>query len=127
MGGDVFVWVMVGLFALLLVFIILLGLFYPGTGADQLDWKPTRSPELEAQNEIDDLDEMLTATNQKRRARGLEPLTEDAMHARVREDRALRESLRAPAAGDAALEEERRQLDEAREERRRRREAEGRG
>ena len=28
--------------------IVLLGRFYPGSGAEQLDWRPTRSPELEA-------------------------------------------------------------------------------
>ncbi len=118
MGGEIFVWVMVGLFVLLIVIVLLLGMFYPGSGADQLDWRPTRSPELEAQNEEDDLDQMLEATNAKRRARGLEPLTEATMHARVREDDALRSQMR----GEASLEEEMRQLREAREARRRMRE-----
>jgi hypothetical protein len=118
MGGEIFVWVMVGIFVALIVFVILLGLFYPGSGAAQLDWKPTRSPEAEAQNEVDDLAQMLEATNAKRRARGLEPLTEGGMHDRVREDNALREQLRA----DDSVEEEMRQLREAREARRRMRE-----
>ena len=94
MGGEVFVWAMVGLFAFLVVFVILLGIFYPGSGAEQLDRRPTRSPEVEAENEIDDLAQMLTATNAKRRARGLDDLTEDDMHARVHEDEALRAWLR---------------------------------
>jgi hypothetical protein len=118
MGGEIFVWVMVGLFVLLIIFVILLGLFYPGTGADQLDWKPTRSPEMEAQNEIDDLAQMLEATNAKRRARGLEPLTEGTMEARVREDNALRSKMR----GEDTIEEEMRQLREARDARKRMRE-----
>jgi hypothetical protein len=118
MGGEIFVWVMVGIFVLLIIFVILLGLFYPGTGADQLDWKPTRSPELEAQNEEDDLAQMLEATNEKRRRRGLEPLTEGTMEARVREDNALRAQMR----GEADVEEEMRQLREAREARKRMRE-----
>jgi hypothetical protein len=118
MGGEIFVWVMVGIFVVLIVFVLLLGLFYPGSGADQLDWKPTRSPELEAQNEEDDLAQMLEATNAKRRARGLEPLTEGTMEARVREDNALRARMR----GEADVEEEMRQLREAREARRRMRE-----
>jgi hypothetical protein len=118
MGGEIFVWVMVGIFVLLVLFVILLGLFYPGTGADQVDWKPTRSPELEAQNEIDDLAQMLEATNAKRRARGAEPLTEGTMEARVREDNALRQRMR----GDADADEEMRQLREAREARKRMRE-----
>jgi hypothetical protein len=118
MGGEIFVWVMVGLFVLLIVLILLLGLFYPGSGAEQLDWRPTRSPEQEAQNEIDDLDQMLEATNEKRRRRGLGNLTEAQMHARVHEDEALRRELR----GDVSVEEEMLQLREAREARRRARE-----
>ena len=118
MGGEIFVWVMVGLFVLLIVIVLLLGMFYPGSGADQLDWRPTRSPELEAQNEVDDLDQMLEATNAKRRARGLPDLNEATMHARVREDDALRSKMR----GEASLEEEMRQLREAREARQRMRE-----
>jgi hypothetical protein len=106
---------MVGLFVLLIVMVLLLGMFYPGSGADQLDWRPTRSPELEAQNEVDDLDQMLEATNAKRRARGLPDLNEATMHARVREDDALRSKMR----GEASLEEEMRQLREAREARER--------
>lgn len=94
MGGEIFVWVMIGMFVLLFVFIIALGIFYPGSGAEQLGWKPTRSPELEAQNEIDDLDQMLEAANARRRRRGAAELTEDDMHDRVREDRALRNRLR---------------------------------
>jgi hypothetical protein len=93
MEGGVFVWIMVGIFALLILFIVLLGIFYPGTGAEQLKWKPTRSPDLEAQNEIDDLAQMLEATNAKRRARGMRELDEQQIHARLREDQALRARL----------------------------------
>ncbi len=118
MDGGIFVWIMVGVFVFLIVFVILLGLFYPGTGAEQLKWKPTRSPELEAQNEIDDLSQMLEATNAKRRARGARELDEHEIHTRLREDEALRASLRP----DESADEEMRQLLEAREFRRRRRE-----
>ena len=118
MDGGIFVWIMVGVFVFLIVFVILLGIFYPGTGAEQLKWRPTRSPELEAQNEIDDLSQMLEATNAKRRARGASDLDERQLHARLREDEELRQSLK----GDASAEEEMRQLQEAREFRRRRRE-----
>ena len=118
MDGGIFVWIMVGVFVFLIVFVILLGIFYPGTGAEQLKWRPTRSPELEAQNEIDDLSQMLEATNAKRRARGATDLDERQLHARLREDEALRESLK----GDASADEEMRQLQEAREFRRKRRE-----
>ena len=50
--------------------LLLLGLFHPRTGAQTLDWKPTRSPELEAANEIDDLEQMIEAQNEIRRRRG---------------------------------------------------------
>ena len=95
MEGGIFVWLMVGVFVFLIVFVILLGIFYPGTGAEQLKWKPTRSPDLEAQNEIDDLFQMLEATNAKRRARGAGDLDERQIHARLREDAELRQRLRA--------------------------------
>jgi hypothetical protein len=118
MGGGIFVWIMVGVFVFLIVFVILLGIFYPGTGAEQLKWRPTRSPDLEAQNEIDDLSQMLEATNAKRRARGAAELDERQLHARLREDDELRDSLRTGRPADEEL----RQLQEAREFRRRRRE-----
>jgi hypothetical protein len=84
---DPFVVIMTGLVGGLLLVLILLGLFYPGSGAKQLDWKPTRSAEQEVQNEIDDLDQMLEAANERRRRRGAEELTEEALHQQVREDK----------------------------------------
>ena len=103
MGGELFAYVMVGIFVLLVVFVILLGIFYPGSGAEQLGWKPTRSPELEAQNEIDDLDQMLEAASARRRRRGDKELTEDTMYARVQEDRRLRDKMREDHLADAEL------------------------
>lgn len=44
--------------------------YYTGNNAELLDWKPTRSPELEAQNEVDDVQQMLEAQNEMRRRRG---------------------------------------------------------
>ncbi len=71
-----------------------LGRWYPGSGAEQVDWKPTRSPELEAELELDDVDQMLEAQNARRRASGRAELTEDDMHARVAEDARWRDDLR---------------------------------
>lgn len=56
--------------ALLVVVLLLIGRFYPGSGADQLRWRPTRSPETEAELELDDVDQMLAAQNEIRRRRG---------------------------------------------------------
>ena len=91
---DPFVVIMAGLVGGLLIALILLGLFYPGSGADQVNWRPTRSVETEVQNEIDDLDQMLAAANEKRRARGAEDLTEEGIHERVAEDRRLADEQR---------------------------------
>jgi hypothetical protein len=93
---DPFAAIMLGGVALLLVALLLLGRFYPGTGAKQLDWRPTRSPELEVQNEIDDMDQMREAVNRRRRARGEAELTEDDLRARVAEDQAEKLRLREP-------------------------------
>lgn len=69
-----------------LIAVVLLGIFYPGSGAAQLDWKPTRSAEVEYQNEIDDLDQMTEAINRRRRARGEADITEAGVRAEVAAD-----------------------------------------
>ena len=114
-NGGIFVWVMVGLFGFLFVLVILLGLFYPGSGADQVDWKPTRSPEVEAQNEVDDIAQMLEAANARRRKRGAAELTEEGMNARVHEELRLQAEMR----DRKVLDEEMLQLLDARNARRR--------
>jgi hypothetical protein len=80
---DPFAVIMFGILAGLVVGLLLLGLFHPRSGAEALDWRPTRSAELEIQNEIDDLDQMLEAANARRRARGAPELTEDSRRAEV--------------------------------------------
>ncbi|HSD78769.1 MAG TPA: hypothetical protein VLA98_15245 [Solirubrobacteraceae bacterium] len=84
---DAFTLVMTGLLLVLVLGVLALGLFAPGSGARQLDWRPTRSPELEAQNEADDLDQLVEALNVRRRARGQAELTEREVEARVAADR----------------------------------------
>jgi hypothetical protein len=49
---------------------ILLGLFSKRSALDILDWKPTRSPQVEAENEVDDVAQMIEAQNEIRRRRG---------------------------------------------------------
>ena len=65
-----FSWVMTAIFVVFLGGILLLGLYSPRSGADVLDWRPTRSPEAEAENELDDVAQMLAASNALRRRRG---------------------------------------------------------
>jgi hypothetical protein len=77
--------VMVAL-ALLLVVFLAIGKYYPGTGADVLDWQPTRSYEDEIRLEIEDIDEMLEASNERRRRTGRPELTEDEIRLEVERD-----------------------------------------
>jgi hypothetical protein len=114
-GPEIVMWVMAGIFAFLIGFILLLGIFYPGSGADQLDWKPTRSPEVEAQNEVDDVAQMLAATNARRRARGAPELTEDGLNSQVHEELRLQAEMREQHLAEAEMQ----QLLDARNERRR--------
>jgi hypothetical protein len=76
-GIDTFTVIVVVGLVLLVLAVLALGQFYPGSGAEQLDWKPTRSPQVEAENEIDDVAQMLEAQNEIRRRRGLPDRTED--------------------------------------------------
>ena len=85
---DPFAVIMLAIVGGLLTALVLLGLFHPRTGAQTLRWQPTRSAELEVQNEIDDLDQMLEAANEHRRRRGLPELTEDGVRASIGEERA---------------------------------------
>ena len=83
--------VMIGLIVLILV---LIARAYPGSGADLVDWKPTRSHEVEAQLEVDDVQQMLEAQHERRRRRGARELTEDDANRMAREDEAIRERAR---------------------------------
>ena len=71
-----------------------IGKWYPGSGAEQVDWRPTRSPEVEAELEIDDVDQMIEAQNARRRASGRKEITEDDVRAQVAADERWREELR---------------------------------
>ena len=76
-----------GLLVFFVVTVLLLGLFSKRSARDILDWKPTRSPEAEAQNELDDVAQMIEAQNELKRRRGAPEITEEEIQARVRADR----------------------------------------
>jgi hypothetical protein len=59
-----------------------------------VDWRLTRSPELEAELELDDVDQMLEAQNERRRASGRPERTEEDIRRQVAEDERWREELR---------------------------------
>ena len=81
---------------LIILCLVLLARAYPGSGADLVDWKPTRSHEVEAQLELDDVAQMIEAQNEYRRRRGDVDLTEEDAERMAREDQAVRDRGRWP-------------------------------
>jgi hypothetical protein len=63
--------------------LVVVGHFYRGSSADLVDWRPTRSPEVEVQNEIDDVRQMVEAQNEMRRRRGAPELDEGTLRQEV--------------------------------------------
>jgi hypothetical protein len=80
------VWFVLGTVAMVLVMVGVLFLidhFYSGSNAELIDWKPTRSPEVEVQNEVDDVQQMLEAQNEMRRRRGAPERSEGELREEV--------------------------------------------
>jgi hypothetical protein len=67
---DDFSFIILGGVGVLLIALVALGKWYPGSGAEVVDWKPTRSIETEIELETEDIDQMLEAQNERRRRRG---------------------------------------------------------
>lgn len=86
-----FMLVSIGMVGFIILVLVLLARAYPGSGADLVDWRPTRSPELEAQLEMEDLEQMIAAQNEMRRRRGVPDLTEADAQRMAKEDEAVRE------------------------------------
>jgi hypothetical protein len=96
---DSFTLVVVGgLGALVLVF-WLLGRYYPGSGLEQLGLQSARElTERREELEAEDLDQMLSAHNERKRARGEAVLTAEEVEARVLRERDEAQRRRWPAA-----------------------------
>jgi hypothetical protein len=85
-----------GIVAFMVAVLLIVGHYYPGSSASLVDWVPTRSPEVEAQNEIDDIRQMMEAQNEMRRRRGAPEMTEEDLHRGVAEDERMRMPGRGP-------------------------------
>ena len=85
---DAFTVVFGGTLAFFVITVVLLGIFSQRSPREYLDWKPTRSPEVEAQNELDDVAQMIEAQNELKRRRGAPEISEEEIERRVREDEA---------------------------------------
>ena len=80
-------------FLILVAGLMALGRWYPGSGAEQLDWRPTRSYEEEVRLELEDIDQMLEAQNERRRRTGRPEVSEDHFIAQVEEDERWKKEL----------------------------------
>jgi hypothetical protein len=84
---DPFALVIVGGLVAMILFVLLLGKYAPGSGMEQLDWKSAREiHEKREALEADDLSEMIAAHNRRRRARGEAEVTVEDIEMRVNED-----------------------------------------
>jgi hypothetical protein len=89
-----FILLTLGLVGFIVLVLVLLARAYPGSGADLVDWKPTRSYEDEARLETEDIQQMIEAQNEMRRRRGERELTRADASRMAREDEAVRERQR---------------------------------
>ena len=84
---DPFALVLLGGAVALAVAVWLLGRYYPGSGSEQLGLRSARDiTEMREALDADDLDQMLTAHNDRRQARGEPVLTRDELVRRVTGD-----------------------------------------
>jgi hypothetical protein len=84
---DPFVLAMLGFLVALILGILLLGKFYPGSGLDQLGMRSAREiTERREELEAEDLEQMLAAHNARRRARGEEEVSLEQVEMRVNQD-----------------------------------------
>lgn len=83
---DPFAAILIVGFILFVIVIVLLGVYYPGSGLEQLGLRSARQI-TETREELDalDLDQMLAAHNKRRTARGERALTAEDMERRVLE------------------------------------------
>jgi hypothetical protein len=89
-----FIFLSLGLVAFFVGVLVLLARAYPGSGADLVDWRPTRSFEDEARLEGEDIQQMIEAQNAIRRRRGKPDLTRSDASRMAREDQEVRERQR---------------------------------
>jgi hypothetical protein len=77
---------MLAVIGVVILVLVLIARIYPGTGADLLDWRPTRSYEVEAELELEDVQQMIDAQNAYRRRRGMPAVSEDDVRESVSQD-----------------------------------------
>jgi hypothetical protein len=93
-GNVEFILLTLGMIGLIVLVLVLLARAYPGSGADLVDWRPSRSYEDEARIEANDISQMIEAQNEIRRRRGKPEVTEADVGRMAKEDEAFRERWR---------------------------------
>jgi hypothetical protein len=84
---DPFVLALAGFLIAMVIALLLLGRFYPGSGLEQLGMRSAREiVERREELEAEDLDQMLAAHNERRRRRGEPEVTLDQLEMRVADD-----------------------------------------
>jgi hypothetical protein len=87
---DAFPLIVLGGIAVTVGLLVLLARLHPGSGADLLDWGPTRSYEHEVELEMQDVEQMIEAQNAYRRKRGAPEVTEEEVRENVVRDEVRR-------------------------------------
>jgi hypothetical protein len=84
---DPFVLVILGFLVAVVLGVVLLGKFYPGSGTEALGMRSAREiSERREELEAEDLDQMLAAHNARRRARGEREVSLEEVEMRVNRD-----------------------------------------
>ena len=94
-----YVLITLGMVAFIVAVLVLLARSYPGSGADLVDWKPTRDYETEVELEQDDVQQMIDAQNEMRRKRGKKAISLEDVHKQAEEDERLRMRGKGPFGG----------------------------
>lgn len=99
MAVDPFTLVVVGGLAAVVIVLWLLGRYYPGSGLEQVGLRSARElAERREALEAEDLDQMLAAHNERKRARGEAEVTAEELEAGLLRERDEARRRRWPAA-----------------------------
>jgi hypothetical protein len=103
---DPFALVLLGGLVALILWIWLIGKYYPGSGLEQLGLRSAREiTETREALDAEDLEQMLTAQNERRRARGEKEMSVSDLELRVMEDLADQRRRREEYLADRELDE----------------------
>lgn len=81
-----FVLISLAVVGLIIILIVAISAAHPGSGADLLGWGPSRSHEVDASLEAEDVQQMLDVQNERRRRSGRPELTEEGIRQDVDRD-----------------------------------------